>query len=149
MEKAQSQALGRLIKKLSALRQTLLTEERDLLDTLILGTPPEVEGHAVMAAAKPAAKAEVEGHILKAAAKPAAKAEVEGHAAMAAAKPAAKAEVEGHAVMAAAKPAAMAEVEGHADITAAKPAAKPRVIFQDIRDAITFDGDGNRYVVKP
>jgi uncharacterized protein YjbI with pentapeptide repeats len=47
MDDKQTRTLKRLTKKLSALRQTLSKSERELLDTLILGAPAEVSGHAL------------------------------------------------------------------------------------------------------
>ncbi len=100
MADKQSRALGRLLKKLSALRVTLGKDERDLLDQLVLGAKAEVGGHALTSrvAAKPSSKpseriagrAEVGGHALtsRVTAKPSTKpseriadrAEVGGHA---------------------------------------------------------------------
>ena len=41
----QDQALKRLLKKLSALRATLKSEERNLLDGLIIGSADEAAAH--------------------------------------------------------------------------------------------------------
>src|SRR5215207_220878 len=43
---AQSKALNRLIRKLSAMRTTLRKDERELLDQLLLGAQVDVSGHA-------------------------------------------------------------------------------------------------------
>lgn len=45
MDPKQQAALKRLTKKLSALRQTLRKDERDILDTMVIGKPAEVRGH--------------------------------------------------------------------------------------------------------
>lgn len=45
MDTKQQAALKRLTKKLSALRQTLRKDERELLDTIVLGQRAEVKGH--------------------------------------------------------------------------------------------------------
>jgi hypothetical protein len=66
-----TQALKRLAKKLSAVRQTLRSDERRILDTLITGRPAdEVRGHQIAAAkGKSRSQAsEVEGHAMTAAA---------------------------------------------------------------------------------
>ena len=122
MEEKQSRALGRLIKRLSAVRQTLRSDERGLLDGMVEASFGEVAGHQY----RPA-RIEIESIkeevMLKKVNRPAVKPEVEGHVMKPAAKPAAKPEVEGHVMKPAAKPAAKPEVEGHV----AKPAAKPRV----------------------
>src|SRR3972149_4734213 len=86
MADKQTQALGRLTKKLSALRKTLGKDERIILDQLILGADADVAGHAMASAKapKPAARvAEVAGHAMTTAKtpRPAARvAEVAGHA---------------------------------------------------------------------
>ena len=80
----QARTLKRLIKKLSALRHTLSKSERELLDTLVLGEPAEVEGHAMMQGAK-LSGAKLAGAKL-AGAKLAGEAEVEGHAMLQGAK---------------------------------------------------------------
>jgi hypothetical protein len=51
MADKKNQALGRLTKKLSALRATLRKDERDLLDELILGAAAEVAAHSMTTAA--------------------------------------------------------------------------------------------------
>jgi hypothetical protein len=43
---AQSKALNRLIRKLSAIRTTLRKDERELLDQLLVGKQVDVSGHA-------------------------------------------------------------------------------------------------------
>ncbi len=48
MADKQTQAAKRLAKKLTALRQTLRKDERDILDRLVAHTEPEVKGHVVM-----------------------------------------------------------------------------------------------------
>ena len=68
-----TQALKRLVKKLSALRATLRSDERALLDQLILGSAAaEVEAHSLTSAAAKGAKVpkpmEVEAHSLTSAA---------------------------------------------------------------------------------
>ena len=69
MEEKQNLAIGRLTKKLNALRETLRTDERALLDTMMQQTFPEAEGHALKPASKtavkPAVSPEVEGHAVK------------------------------------------------------------------------------------
>ena len=127
MDEKQTKALSRLLKRLNAVRQTLRSDERGLLDAMMSDSFPEAEGHAFKPAARPAIQVEGEGHMLKkGASRPAAKPEVEGHVMKPAAKPAAKPEVEGHVMKPAAKPAAKPEVEGHVMKPAAKPAAKPK-----------------------
>ena len=67
MADKQTQALGRLTKKLSALRKTLAKDERFILDQLILGADADVAGHRLTSAksTKPAARiAEVAGHAM-------------------------------------------------------------------------------------
>lgn len=85
MDDKQTQALKRLIKKLSALRKTLSKSERELLDTLILGASAEVEAHAMHSAK--VASAKIAGAKIAGAKMAGAKvagavqsAEVEGHA---------------------------------------------------------------------
>jgi hypothetical protein len=125
MASKQTQALARLVKKLSALRATLRKDERDLLDQLILG---EVAGHGMASAkasrASAAKAAEVAGHGMSAAKASAAKAsqpmgakaarvaEVEAHGMSAAKASAAKASQPASA-LAGAKAAGAAEVEAH------------------------------------
>jgi len=50
MADKRTQALKRLVKKLSALRATLRKDERDLLDELVLGAPAEVAAHGMTSA---------------------------------------------------------------------------------------------------
>ena len=78
MNAKQSQAIDRVLRKLSVLRITLSNEEREVLDNLIVTGSDEVEAHKLEAAKSPAkspAKApakspdadEVEAHKLEAA----------------------------------------------------------------------------------
>ena len=102
MDDKQTRTLKRLVKKLSALRQTLTKSERELLDTLVLGASAEVEAHA-MAAGRAAAGRAAAGRAAagRAAAGRAVEAvqtaEVEGHA-MAAGRAAAGRAAAGRAV---------------------------------------------------
>ena len=123
----ETQALKRLVKKLSALRATLRKDERALLDRLVIGEKSEVQGHAMMApqALQSPQSAEVQGHIYMAPKGPQSArgrkrpqaAEVEGHSLMApnavmaasGRKRPESAEVQGHAFMA----PQSAEVSGH------------------------------------
>ena len=59
----QTRTMKRLVKKLSALRHTLSKSERELLDTLILGAPAEVMGHAIPGAVPGAIPGAVPGAI--------------------------------------------------------------------------------------
>ena len=45
MDEKQTRALGRLIKRLNAVRQTLRSDERGLLDRMVEGSFGEVAGH--------------------------------------------------------------------------------------------------------
>ncbi len=122
MADKQTQALKRLTKKLSALRQTLRADERSLLDRMILGdeAAAEVQAHRLIRKADRVAKADVEAHrlIRKAdrVARVAALAEVKAHRLDAAATAAAAVNAvvifdaaTGNYVIAAEEP----EVEGH------------------------------------
>ena len=70
MSDKQTQALARLLKKMSALRVTLRKDERDLLDEIVLGAKAEVAGHKLSGAMSgrvaKAKRAEVAGHKLSA-----------------------------------------------------------------------------------
>ncbi len=48
MADKQAQAAKRLAKRLTALRQTLRKDERDILDRLVAHVEPEVKGHVVL-----------------------------------------------------------------------------------------------------
>ncbi len=50
MADKRTQAAKRLAKKLTALRQTLRKDEREILDQLITKAEPEVQGHSVVEA---------------------------------------------------------------------------------------------------
>ena len=45
MDERQTRALKRLMKRLNAVRQTLWSDERGLLDQMVRASFPEVEGH--------------------------------------------------------------------------------------------------------
>ncbi len=47
----QTQAAKRLAKKLTALRQTLRKDEREILDQLVAHVEPEVQGHTALTSA--------------------------------------------------------------------------------------------------
>src|SRR5512137_1632015 len=63
MDDKRTRTLKRLVKKLSALRHTLSKSERELLDTLILGAPAEVAGHAIPGAVPGAIPGAVPGAV--------------------------------------------------------------------------------------
>ncbi len=50
MTDKKTQAAKRLAKKLTALRQTLRKDEREILDQLVTKAAPEVEGHSIVTA---------------------------------------------------------------------------------------------------
>jgi hypothetical protein len=45
MDEKQTRALRRLLKRLNAVRQTLWSDERGLLDQMVMASFPEAEGH--------------------------------------------------------------------------------------------------------
>jgi hypothetical protein len=52
MDEKQTRALRRLMKRLNAVRQTLWSDERGLLDQMVMASFPEVEGHIYKPAAR-------------------------------------------------------------------------------------------------
>jgi hypothetical protein len=86
MDEKQDRALRRLLKRLNAVRQTLRSDERGLLDGMVLKSYPETEGHEFKPSAGRAIKSDREENMFKKVEKP----EVEGHVFKPAAKPAAK-----------------------------------------------------------
>ena len=120
MDEKQTRALNRLLKRLNAVRQTLRSDERGLLDAMVTQSYPEVEGH-VYSFKHRSVKSETEEEMDKKG-KPAAKPEVEGHILRKGPEP----EVEGHAMKPKAKPKVKPEVEGHAMKPKAKPKTKPK-----------------------
>jgi len=56
MDEKQTRALKRLMKRLNAVRQTLWSDERGLLDQMVTASFPEVEGHIYKPAARPEVK---------------------------------------------------------------------------------------------
>lgn len=56
MDEKQTRALKRLMKRLNAVRQTLWSDERGLLDQMVTASFPEVEGHIYKPAARPDGK---------------------------------------------------------------------------------------------
>ncbi len=140
-------ALNRLVKKLSALRATLRSDERGWLDQLVLGSAAPVPATVMTTAASKAAKtprsAEVAAHAMNTAASKGAKTpkptEVAAHAMTTAASKGAKTP----------KPA---EVAAHAMNTAASKGAKTpkpaEVAAHSLIVSIEFDADGKAYKVK-
>jgi hypothetical protein len=58
MDERQTRALRRLMKRLNAVRQTLWSDERGLLDQMVRESFPEVEGHVYKPAARPVSKSD-------------------------------------------------------------------------------------------
>jgi len=56
MDEKQTRALRRLMKRLNAVRQTLWSDERGLLDQMVKESFPEVEGHIYKPVARPDTK---------------------------------------------------------------------------------------------
>ena len=54
MDAKQSQAIDRVLKKLSVLRMTLNNEEREILDSFVVTVANEVEAHQLVSAKTPA-----------------------------------------------------------------------------------------------
>ncbi|MBM4430900.1 MAG: hypothetical protein FJ026_11230, partial [Chloroflexi bacterium] len=79
MDEKQARALQRLLKRLNAVRQTLRSDERGLLDAMVSGSYPEAVGHSFRPAAQTVSKSNKEGIMLKKGDRPANKPEVEGH----------------------------------------------------------------------
>ncbi len=53
MDDRQTRALRRLLKRLNAVRQTLWSDERGLLDQMVMASFPEAEGRAYKHTARP------------------------------------------------------------------------------------------------
>jgi hypothetical protein len=56
MDEKQTRALRRLMKRLNAVRQTLWSDERGLLDQMVTTSFPEVEGHIYKPSARSSTK---------------------------------------------------------------------------------------------